>query len=327
MLEETDNGSLTVSYVYGDDLISQNRGSSYYYLYDGQMSTRQLVDNSEAVLNEYTYDAFGIILGQAGVVANNYMYTGEQYDPNAGFYYLRARYYDQGIGRFVTVDPWMGNVSDPITLHKYIYANSNPAKFRDPSGMMSFSSIMTNLAIRSVLVNVRLAALSTIFHSLSDKKINWTGKMEIFTWGPGTSNVAGGKISIKLESEKYKNHKAVGEYMLLLYGFSFAPKELNWVPDYSEASINVETPGLLGANPWILAGNCLFGSASLTISFPPNRYIGPGPRLSITQIYMGLGIAWAQPETWISDWGFDVGADIMGGVSIPMPGKLKTLPM
>ncbi|MFH2045805.1 MAG: RHS repeat-associated core domain-containing protein, partial [Pseudomonadota bacterium] len=134
VLEETDNSSLTVSYVYGDDLIAQNRGSSYYYLYDGQMSTRQLVDNSEAVLNEYTYDAFGIILGQAGVVANNYMYTGEQYDPNAGFYYLRARYYDQGSGRFVTSDPWEGHAFEPVTLHKYLYANANPVMYIDPSG-------------------------------------------------------------------------------------------------------------------------------------------------------------------------------------------------
>ncbi len=53
VLEERDgSGSLTVYYVYGDDLISQRRGSGeYFYLYDGQMSTRQLTDASEDVAN------------------------------------------------------------------------------------------------------------------------------------------------------------------------------------------------------------------------------------------------------------------------------------
>ncbi|MFH2045789.1 MAG: RHS repeat-associated core domain-containing protein, partial [Pseudomonadota bacterium] len=150
VLEETENSSLTVSYVYGDDLISQNIGSSYYYLYDGQMSTRQLVDNSEAVLNEYTYDAFGIILGQAGVVANNYMYTGEQYDPNAGFYYLRARYYDQKVGRFVTTDPFEGLDADPVSLHKYLYAANNPVMFVDLSGM-AFSSPFIGAQVHTII--------------------------------------------------------------------------------------------------------------------------------------------------------------------------------
>ncbi|MFH2045808.1 MAG: RHS repeat-associated core domain-containing protein [Pseudomonadota bacterium] len=159
VLEETDNSSLTVSYVYGDDLISQNRGSSYYYLYDGQMSTRQLVDNSEAVLNEYTYDAFGIILGQAGVVANNYMYTGEQFDPNAGFYYLRARYYNQGVGRFVTVDPWKGNIHEPVSLHKYLYANADPVNNVDYSGKFTLATVMSSTVIRGILINFATSAV------------------------------------------------------------------------------------------------------------------------------------------------------------------------
>ena len=110
VLEERDtSGTIIVEYIYGDDLVSQERGGAdYCYLYDGQMSTRQLVNENEGVANTYTYDAFGIVIDQAGVVANHYMYTGEQYDPNAGFYYLRARYMDPEIGRFVTADFWHG---------------------------------------------------------------------------------------------------------------------------------------------------------------------------------------------------------------------------
>ncbi|MCP4712193.1 MAG: hypothetical protein GY869_26520, partial [Planctomycetes bacterium] len=59
VLEEYENGSLTVSYVYGDDLISQNRGSRSFYQYDGQMSTRQLTDGVGDVTDTYVYDGFG----------------------------------------------------------------------------------------------------------------------------------------------------------------------------------------------------------------------------------------------------------------------------
>jgi RHS repeat-associated protein len=155
VLEERDSaGSLIVSYVYGDDLISQHRGGAdSYYHYDAQMSTRQLTNETEDVVNTYVYDAFGITLDQAGVVANNYLYSGEQYDANVGFYYLRARYYDNNIGRFVTTDPFEGKPFEPVTLHKYLYANCNPVMFRDPSGEFTASvgSLMAGISIRGVL--------------------------------------------------------------------------------------------------------------------------------------------------------------------------------
>jgi RHS repeat-associated protein len=142
VLEERKNdNSLIVSYVYGDDLISQNRSGIYaYYHYDGQMSTRHLTDENREIMNSYIYDAFGKIIHKKELTINNYLYSGEQYDPNVGFYYLRARYYDQNIGRFTSSDPYMGNLFDPISLHKYLYANSNPVMFSDPSGKISIMS-------------------------------------------------------------------------------------------------------------------------------------------------------------------------------------------
>ena len=157
VLEERDTtGAIIVEYIYGDDLISQERGGAdYCYLYDGQMSARQLVDENEDVANTYTYDAFGMVIDQAGVVANDYMYTGEQYDPNAGFYYLRARYMNPEIGRFVTTDPYKGSIFEPLTLHKYLYAGMNPIMFVDPSGeMMTIGQCVATVALISDLAYI-----------------------------------------------------------------------------------------------------------------------------------------------------------------------------
>ncbi|WP_200911156.1 RHS repeat-associated core domain-containing protein, partial [Pseudoalteromonas sp. P1-9] len=53
---------------------------------------------------------------QTGTTDNNYLYTGEQFDGDLDQYYLRARYYDQGVGRFTQQDAWMGRDGEPVTL-------------------------------------------------------------------------------------------------------------------------------------------------------------------------------------------------------------------
>ena len=51
-------------------------------------------------------------------------------------YFLRARYLNTNTGRFHTQDSYEGRNGEPLTLHKYLYANGNPASYTDPSGYM-----------------------------------------------------------------------------------------------------------------------------------------------------------------------------------------------
>ena len=153
VLEERDgSGSLTVSYVYGDALISQKRGGSVsYHHFDGLGSTRALTGASGNVTDTYTYEAFGGLIDHIGNTVNNYLFTTAQYDPNAGFYYLRARYYSPGNGRFLTQDPWKGNIYDPQSLHKYAYAHLDPVSRTDPSGLMSLGELdVTQVLMRQM---------------------------------------------------------------------------------------------------------------------------------------------------------------------------------
>jgi RHS repeat-associated protein len=63
------------------------------------------------------------------------LYCGEQFDANLHQYYLRARYYDQGAGRFNSMDSFEGNNFDPQSLHKYAYCHCDPLNNQDPTGM------------------------------------------------------------------------------------------------------------------------------------------------------------------------------------------------
>src|SRR5262249_18373833 len=60
VLRETDGaGAALADYVYGHDLLSTQRGASVsFFLHDGQLSTRRLVDGSGEVTDSYDFDAF-----------------------------------------------------------------------------------------------------------------------------------------------------------------------------------------------------------------------------------------------------------------------------
>jgi RHS repeat-associated protein len=140
-----------------------------------------LTDVGEATTDSYTYAAFGVLKRSTGSTPNNYLYTGEQFDPNSGFYYLRARYMNPELGRFVTTDPFSGLKNDPVTLHKYLYAGLDPVLNVDPSGEFfgGFGSLMGGLRIVTILSNISIGGFYTYGKLSGDKGLEcWTKCME-----------------------------------------------------------------------------------------------------------------------------------------------------
>ncbi|HWA28214.1 MAG TPA: LamG-like jellyroll fold domain-containing protein [Lacunisphaera sp.] len=148
VMEERINTSAGIAvkrYAYGSDLISQAvKGPSTstwtlnYFAYDGLASVRELTDASGAITENYDYDAFGILTyASTSNLNTEHLYRGERFDTDIGQYSLRARFYNQATGRFWNQDCYEGSASDPMSLHKYLYANANPVSFLDPSGYAS----------------------------------------------------------------------------------------------------------------------------------------------------------------------------------------------
>src|SRR5262249_31950337 len=153
-----------VTYTHGNQLISQTRtgGGAHFYLTDGQLSVRQLATAAGAGRGTYTHHALCVLFGSAGSTPNNKRLTGEQIAPHVGFYYLRARYDDQTTGRFITTDPVLGNIFDPVSLHRYLYANANPVNNRDPSGRSWIGVVIFIIALVAVLIAVYLILTQVI---------------------------------------------------------------------------------------------------------------------------------------------------------------------
>ena len=65
---------------------------------------------------------------------NPFRYCGEYYDKETEEVYLRARYYQPAVGRFLTRDTYTGGSDEPLSLHLYTYCENDGANHVDPSG-------------------------------------------------------------------------------------------------------------------------------------------------------------------------------------------------
>ena len=136
---EYDESGKQHHYLLGHSRIARRdaNGQMVYFLEDYLGSTRYAVDSVGNLLARYTYSSFGFPTLIEGSPQTDFLYTGEQWDPEAKILYLRARYYDPQIGRFLSPDPLMGVISDPQSFNRYLYASNDPVNRVDPAGMES----------------------------------------------------------------------------------------------------------------------------------------------------------------------------------------------
>ena len=116
--------------IIGHRAVAKKIGSSYYYyLYNAHGDVTALTDSTGEIVNNYSYDPWGRIISQTENVPNDIKYAGEYQDSETGLIYLRNRYYDPAIGRFITEDPAKDR------LNWYAYCGNNPVNYMDSLGL------------------------------------------------------------------------------------------------------------------------------------------------------------------------------------------------
>ena len=136
LLETNSSYQVTRFYDYGLARTSQIDGTgTSYFLYDKPgRSVVTLERDGNVPVARYKFSAFGVEQ-KLGSAANSYGYTGEEYDSLSGLVFLRNRYYEPGLERFVSRDTFSGLMASPQTLNHYAYVMGNPLSLVDPLGL------------------------------------------------------------------------------------------------------------------------------------------------------------------------------------------------
>lgn len=129
--------SVPVSYFQGHQLLGMEvNGTFYYYVTDGLANVRLVLDASGSIVASTVFDEFGIpedVSGSADLRPHGY--TGglgvrNDWD-SSGLHYMRQRYYDPQLGRWLSADP----IGFKGGLNLYEYCFNNPTTLVDPSGL------------------------------------------------------------------------------------------------------------------------------------------------------------------------------------------------
>jgi RHS repeat-associated protein len=177
-----------ISYAYGNSLISASAtGLQSFYQFDGLGSVTTVTDGAASQKASYIYDPWGSLIGGVDLLGtkNKFRYIGEAADTGAGLVYLRARYYDPSVGRFLSRDVTPGSAGLPMSINRYQYALSNPLSMKDPSGLSSIDGSQSGGEVLGAftevsggfnfLVDPSTAANSVLASAASDTGLSVSG--------------------------------------------------------------------------------------------------------------------------------------------------------
>jgi RHS repeat-associated protein len=101
-------------------------------------STSGTANTAGTVTSTIIYAPFGLTRSSSGASPTDKKFTGQRLD-STGLYYYGARYYDPGIGRFISPDTFVQDPANPQSFNRYSYCLNNPLKYTDPTGWWTFS--------------------------------------------------------------------------------------------------------------------------------------------------------------------------------------------
>jgi len=133
-----DGSAVKYIWVGATRLASKSSTGTLLFYHPNHLGSTDLVTDSQGTqVAHYEYTPYGELWSTEGITVPH-QYTGKERDPETGFYFYEARYYDPQLGRFLTPDTIVPNWTDPQDFNRYSYAGNNPLKYTDPTGHSKF---------------------------------------------------------------------------------------------------------------------------------------------------------------------------------------------
>ena len=154
--EKWGNNTLTFSYDNNDKPYAVKYNTTYYYVLNQQGDVIRIVNENGTTKVEYTYDAWGNVIASTGTdsgigAVNPLLYRGYYYDSELGMYYLRSRYYDPGVRRFINADSvdYLGENKTELSYNLFAYCENDAVNLVDSDGTFA---IEISMAVGAFLI-------------------------------------------------------------------------------------------------------------------------------------------------------------------------------
>ncbi len=235
--------------IFGINSIARKTSNSkLYYLYNGHADVVAMVDSNGNVINYYDYDIYGNIkeASESGI-ENPIRYAGQYYDDESDLYYLRARYYDPGLMRFISEDTNRGDLGDPLSLNLYTYCQGNPVRYYDPSGNVPVETVLDIVSI-----GTSVADLIRNPSWVNAAFLLWDVGAAVIPYAPGSYVAKGVKVLSKADDvkkvltwvDKARDAIKVGQKLSNPMKSALRQKAVSLMTRYSDNFANVVKNGL-----------------------------------------------------------------------------------
>lgn len=170
------NGNLIAQYTHGLGLVSQTDANDVTYFYDNNLigSTVGISGTTGDYVNRYAYLPFGENLLETETIANTFEFGGQfgVMEEENGLHFMRARYYDSSIGRFLSEDP-IGLQGGDTNL--YGYSLNSPTVYSDPSGNFVFVPVLVAAGVGALIgAGTDAAIQGTLIATGAQSEFSWT---------------------------------------------------------------------------------------------------------------------------------------------------------
>ena len=185
--EKWGNNTLTFSYDNNDKPYAvKYNNTTYYYVLNQQGDVIRIVDENGTTKAEYTYDAWGNVIASTGTdsgigAVNPLLYRGYYYDSELGMYYLRSRYYDPGVKRFINADSvdYLGENKTELSYNLFAYCENDAVNQVDHNGtyaIVIYAAVVFSIAVSSFIAYKTLQKITYVFIDFVNEIISICGK-------------------------------------------------------------------------------------------------------------------------------------------------------
>ena len=264
-------------------------GTMYRYVHNLQGDIVGIIDNSGNLVVEYKYDAWGKPLSITGTLKttlgeyNPFRYRGYVWDEETRLYYLRSRYYNPTISRFICEDTCVISAQKVGGINMFAYCVNRPILGYDPMGKRYIDALSVQHEIKkqrelaleytkqtrpqkasqSVVKEIDRYLSNRNFDRLTDVYVYQVGKQEYY------STIIGGMWYKKRFQylPKYEHFKAI--FKINTYEWISTSDLISYINDIAGVYLNN-----MGAMPYPQQQQDIYsylGSCSDTIGYQMNN--------------------------------------------------------